>query len=151
MTDVERTIEAICRIPIDFHAEGVSELDLVRRSGYLTSRGAITVKGIDDVLRRHPGWVDAWFGLSDDQRSSPASWVDEHGPSAYAVGYYDASVDLQQAPLVFDDRVAACAEFVSRHLDAITQTIERVEAMRRPGESDRAAATRLTRMKGGRR
>jgi hypothetical protein len=48
--------------------------------------------------------------------------------------------------MLFNDRVRACAEFVSLELESLTRTIARLDAARLGGESDLEVATRLTQM-----
>jgi hypothetical protein len=137
----------VCRLPIDFRSLGTfSEVDLVRESGYLSALSAVTVELLADCLANHPDWCDAWFGWSDDKRSSPSWWLDGTGPSEYRLGYYDPSLERQAEPILFNDRVRACAEFVSLELESLTRTIARIDAARLGGESDLEVAIRLTQM-----
>jgi hypothetical protein len=121
--DIGPTVEAVCRLPIDFHTLGdVSPVELVRRSGYRGQEGQVTVDVIADCLAKHNDWVEAWFVWSDDQRFSPAWWLNARSPSGYEVGYYDPKLARQAKPSFFEDKVSACAEFVIRviaQLDAL--------------------------------
>jgi hypothetical protein len=146
MDDPDRTIEALCRLPVDFHALGnVSPVDLVVRSGYPAVASQVTADRARRCLAAHPDWVDSWFVWSDDQRSSPAWWLAEKSATTYEVGYSDPKLERQEPPLVFDDRVRACAEFMVRAIASIEASRRRVEATRMPGESYLDAAVRLSR------
>ena len=146
MDDVDRTIEALCRLPVDFHTEGnVSPINLIVRSGYPAVASQLTVDRVRRCLAAHPNWVDSWFIWSDDQRSSPAWWLAEKSATTYEVGYYDPKHEREEPPLVFDDRVRACAEFMVRAIGSIERSRLRVEAIRMPGESYVDAAMRLSR------
>lgn len=68
-------------------------------------------------------------------RSSPAWWLAERSATTYEIGSYDPTLDRQESPLVFDDRLRACAEFIVRQ-------IESIEASRWRGEAIRMAANR---------
>jgi hypothetical protein len=115
---LDSVVEAVCRLPIDFRSlRKFSEVELLRESGYLSARAAVTLELLADCLANHPDWCDAWFGWSDDKRSSPSWWLDGTGPSEYRVGYYDPSLERQAEPMLFNDRARACAEFVSRELE----------------------------------
>lgn len=120
MDDANRTVEALCRLPVDFHALGnVSAIDLVIRSGYPAVASQVTADRARRCLAVHPDWVDAWFVWSDDQRSSPAWWLAETSATTYEVGYHDPNLEPREPPLVFKERVHACAEFMVRAMASI--------------------------------
>jgi hypothetical protein len=149
MDAMDRVVEAVCRLPIDFESLGnVSEVELVRRSGYLDLRKQMTVDHLATCLRDHPDWVRAWFLWSDNQRSSPNWWLAGWISHEYTLGYYDPKVDREAPPMRFDDKVEACAEYVSRAIASTADTIDRIEAIRQPGESDLDAAIRLSHTEG---
>jgi hypothetical protein len=117
---VDVMIEALCRLPIDFHEQmDVSALDLVRRSGYPSRPGSVSAPTIADCLARHPDWVEAWFVWSGDIRGSPSWWLDRNEAGEYLVGRYDPTLRRQAPPLVVGDKVRACAEFVSRYVESV--------------------------------
>ena len=122
MERLDRTIEALCRLPVDFHTEGdVSPIDLIVRSGYPALMSPLRVDRVRRCLGDHPDWVDSWFVWSANQRSSPAWWLAEKSATTYEVGYYDSKLERQEPPLVFDDRVEACAEFMMRAISSIDE------------------------------
>ncbi len=113
MSDV---IAAVCRIPIDFYADDVSTLALVRGSGYEAARSELTVDHLVDHFSTHPELVDAWLAWSEDNRSSPAWYIEAIGSRDYEVGYYTTGRQLQ---FRFKDRVRACSEFVAHYLEHV--------------------------------
>ena len=145
MDDMDRTVEAVCRLVVDFRVLGnVSAVDLVVMSGYQSAADRITVDRVTECLNAHPDWVEAWLMWSQDQRSSPAWWVAARSTSGYEVGYHDPRLKRQRPPFVFDDKVRACGEFVVRAAQSIEDGRQRVEAGRKPGESYIDAAIRLS-------
>ena len=120
MGDVDRTIEALCRLPIDFRrTRNVSTIDLVVRSGYPAVASQVTADHVRRYLAGKPDLVDSWFAWSDDQRSSAGWWLAEKSATTYEIGYHDPKRERQEAPLAFDDRVRACAEFIVRAIELI--------------------------------
>ena len=118
MPDADDVVEAVCRLPLDFYAiESVSAVDLVRRSGYLALRHDVTVARLTTCLREHPGWVDAWFAWSADNRSSPAWYVRESNPGTFELGFYEGPGGVPTETLT--DKTRAAAEFVHRYLDQV--------------------------------
>jgi hypothetical protein len=104
---VESATVALCRLPIDYHGrQPISELQLLRASGYRENREAITVKELMVCLRSHPAWVEGWIDLSADQRVSEGWYVVREGGRC-AVGRIPGG-----SKTYFDDCVAATAEFV---------------------------------------
>ena len=57
-------------------------------------------------LRQHPDWVEAWFGLSGDQRVSEG-WYLARDDSSCVLGRIPGGPKTY-----FDDCSVACAEFV---------------------------------------
>ncbi len=109
-------------MPVDFYALGnVSALELVRRSGYPAARCEVTTERLAACLGGHPGWVDAWFGWSQDNRSTPAWYVRATTAGQYEVGSVgrDGSVATQ---LFMGDKVAACAEYICRAVAQIADS-----------------------------
>ncbi len=114
-------VTAACRLPIDFSRGSVSAIELLVRSGYLTVRRDITLERLSDCLAMHPEWIDAWLQWSEDNRSSPSWYIETLGPDEFEVGHYNGGRSSQ---MQFDDRVRACAEFVSRELEQLAETAE---------------------------
>jgi hypothetical protein len=86
----------------------------VRRSGYHSVRREITVDRLSDCLATDPDLVDAWLMWSEDNRSTPAWYIESLDTGAFEVGYYDHGRTSQ---LTFDDRIRACAEYVRHYLE----------------------------------
>ena len=116
--EVDIVVEAVSRLPVDYEELGrYSARELVRRTGFKNHRPRVTVERIQACLAEHPDWVDAWFGWSEDNRGVPAWYVLRSGPDVFRVGRIDH--ESESEPLVFDDRVRACAEYVHREVAAI--------------------------------
>jgi hypothetical protein len=114
----DRIVERVCRLPIDFDARRTASVaDLVRESGYVTARAAVTVERLGACLAEHPDWVEAWFQWSADNRSTPAWYVTELPSGGFELGYHDGPDS--PPPVVLADRVPAAAAFVRRHLDHV--------------------------------
>jgi hypothetical protein len=114
-TTLDEVVEAVCRLPLDFHAIGyVSVLDLVRRSGYGTKGSDVTVERLAKCLLDHPDWVERWFRWSMDNRGSPAWYIRETESGDFELGFSQGSDS--PPPLIIADKVQAAAEFVHRYL-----------------------------------
>ena len=114
MPSVAEVVTAVCRLPIDFRRGKVSAIALVRRSGYLAAPHEVTAERLADRLATDPDLVDAWLTWSEDNRSTPAWYIESLGKGGFEVGYYDHGRTSQ---VVFDDRISACAEYVRRYLE----------------------------------
>lgn len=119
MPSVAEVVTAVCRLPIDFRRGNVSARNLVRRSGYLGARREVTVERLTERLATDADLVDAWLTWSEDNRSTPAWYIESLGAGAFEVGYYDHGRTSQ---VVFDDRIRACAEYVRRYLEQFEGT-----------------------------
>jgi hypothetical protein len=125
--DLDVVVAAVCRLPLDFHSiHTMSGVDLVRRSGYLSVRSDVTVERLSQCLREHPDWVNQWFAWSDDTRGSPAWRVFEKRSGQFHLSYYDEPGS--PPPMVFTDKVQACAEYVHREIEEIADLSEHIAA-----------------------
>ena len=107
-----KMVATACRIPIEFRSRGdVSLNELVRHSGYLDRPEELTTATVRSELLADTTLVDAWFAYSEDKRASSGWYLVVRGPQAYEVGLVPGG-----DPLLFSDRVDACAEFVVREL-----------------------------------
>jgi hypothetical protein len=61
--------------------------------------------------------VDAWFDYSEAQRCVPCWFVVESSPGVYEIGLQGGTQPHLRAK--FDDRLAACAEYVHIEVDDI--------------------------------
>jgi hypothetical protein len=119
MDDFELVVEAVCRLPVDYIEFGDrSPVELVRRSGV---RGRLEDLSLDQVVRcldRHPDWVDAWIGWSEDLRGSPTWYIRaDEADGGFEVGYLDrARLSNQQR---FSDRTRACAAYILHEIELI--------------------------------
>ena len=104
----------VCRMPLDFQSGDQPPSELLRRSGYLTGRSGLTVETLVDCLSGHPDMVQAWTNWSRDKRADKGWYLE-----GLVVGYYEGGV--RHTPMTFDDRVRACAEFVLREVESISE------------------------------
>jgi hypothetical protein len=115
MPSLDDVLTAVCRLPIDFERGGVSAIVLIRQSGYLALRREVIVERLSECLTKDPGLVDAWIKWSEDNRSGPAWYISTLGPREFEVAYLDHGRSSQHRR--FDDKVCACAEYVSHELE----------------------------------
>jgi hypothetical protein len=128
MPDVTSITDAVARLAFDHYALRTwSEVELLARSGYMTSRPEVSEQLLAQSLSRHSDWIDAWFRLSGDNRSSPAWWVGGAGPGRYEIGFFDIDRENRLGPLPFTDKALACAAYVKRHVETTADLIERDE------------------------
>ena len=114
MPSAAEVVTTVCRLPLDFRRGNVSANDLVRRSGYLAARNEVTVERIAAYLASDPDLVDAWLMWSEDNRSTPAWYIESLDAGAFEVGYFDHGRTSQ---VTIDDRNRACAEYVRHYLE----------------------------------
>ncbi len=120
MPNVDDVVQAVCRLPLDFHAtRTMSAVDLVRASGYPAVRSEVTVERLATCLRDHPDWVEQWFEWSADNRGSPAWYLLVSGSGEFQLGFYEGPDS--QPPVTLTDKVHAAAEFVHRYLEQVAE------------------------------
>src|SRR5262245_21870379 len=115
----ENVLKALCHLPLDFAAGGVTVIRLLRASGYARE---VTEQDIEEYLRAHPSLFDAWYAYSD-QRSSAAFYLAAPGEgvdrkNGLRVGYMYSSGELAPEE-TFADKFAACARFVKMHAEQL--------------------------------
>jgi hypothetical protein len=109
------TVEDVCRLAWDYRTmRTMSARDLVARSGYRERWRSITVAMLEDTLRRHPEWVDAWIQWSEDKRVTSGWSITDCGESGFVVGD-----DPTKPPVRYADRTLACAVFVRNEVASI--------------------------------
>jgi hypothetical protein len=97
-------LDRICRLPTDFHRGSKSAHQLVHEAGI--ERSSLSAASVASVLRSNPTLVDEWLRWSEDQRSTSGYYfLEEQGQ--YVVGRHPGGEFA-----AFDDRIAACAEFI---------------------------------------
>jgi hypothetical protein len=108
------TVEDVCRLAWDYHVIGNrSARELIARSGYPNRWRSISVGLLEDTLRHHPDWVDAWIQWSEDKRGGSGWYISDCGESAFDVGCYPTP------PVRYGDRTQACSVFVQNELASI--------------------------------
>lgn len=113
-------VDRICRIPGALRERGdVSVYELVRTSGYQEHRAAITRDSLLAVLSRDAVLVEEWIAYSQDKRTSSGWAMSELFGGGYAVGFYPSG-----QPTRFEDKAAACAEFVLQEIASVLESVE---------------------------
>jgi hypothetical protein len=109
------TVEDVCRLAWDYRTmRTMSARELVARSGYRERWRSVTVAILEEALRHHPEWVDAWIHWSEDKRISSGWSITDCGESGFDVGE-----DSTKPPVRYADRMRACAVFVRHEVASI--------------------------------
>ena len=117
-------VARICEIPVEFKARGdVSVLQLIRESGFEAQHVTVTVDALCKYLRDKPALIDAWFGYSEDKRTSSGWYILQRPNGQFEVAFFPKGESLITA-----NRASACAEFVLREIRAIAAELA-VEAL----------------------
>jgi hypothetical protein len=108
-------VARICAVPIELRRRGtVSVAELVAESGYGADPTSLMVEAVSRYLRAHPELIEAWFGYSEDKRTSSGWYVTERSGGMFEIGWHPAGDRVSVS-----DRADACAEFVVREVRAI--------------------------------
>lgn len=115
-----KIVASVCRLPRDFREKGtVSMRWLLETSGYMARADEITERHLETYLREHPELVNWWIAQSEDNRGSPAWYLQERTDahkrgSAWVVGCYPGAVRQE-----FTDRFEACAFYIKRFVEEV--------------------------------
>lgn len=116
--NLDEVVAAVCRLPIDYTLSRTSSaVDLLRSSGYLALRAAITTEDLARYLVKHDDCVTAWLQWSEDTRATPSWYITERAADETIVGYFDKTHTSKV--LKFNDRIQAYATYVHRSLESI--------------------------------
>ena len=107
----ELSVRRICNLPIDFRSGEKSAIDLVRASGI--GFRSLTTAEVLPVLQSNPMLIDEWISWSEDQRCTPAYYIQQEG-DCYVVGRLPEGEQVE-----FDDRFRACADFIVKAVNLI--------------------------------
>lgn len=109
------TVEDVSRLAWDYHAIRTSSArELIARTGYADRWRSIDVGRLEETLRLHPDWVDAWIQWSQDKRVGSGWYITRCGDSAFDVGCHPTV-----PPVRYADPTTACAVFVRHELASI--------------------------------
>jgi hypothetical protein len=114
--------EKISAMPELYERGDESTARMLLGSGYLDSPQALTVKDVEEALRRHPGLADRWLERGHDQRLA-GGWSIECDHGQYKVQSY-AGGDA----LVEKKKLHAVAEFIVRYVGFIGDVLSRHRA-----------------------
>jgi len=98
-----------------------SMIDLLAEVGGPAAIAGIRVADLAAALRDRPECVRAWVGYSEDNRSSPA-WFIQASPngSKWVVGFYPDGESVQ-----YDTASDACSHYIRHYLDQLCMNIVR--------------------------
>lgn len=122
--ELDEILTAVCRIPEDLHQyPHVSEVELLRASGYVECADRILESAIAERFARSSQLLDSWLTYSCDQRATPSWYLnsieEKNGPGAqWVVGWMPRS-GPKPSEEVFANRVSATAAFAKRTLECL--------------------------------
>lgn len=93
-----------------------------RTEGVLDDVAQISEATVEEYLRENPELVDQWVGLSEDQRCTPAWYVER---STWVVGYVSKTQSILRRS--FPDGFKAVAYFIKRHSEELVRSAETEE------------------------
>jgi hypothetical protein len=116
-------------MPKDHRDRGdVSMLDLLKESGFEVEHEIPSAKSIKHYLKSNPQLIQFWILETEDQRYSPAWFIDapDDGSSdeGWAVGYIERGGFVSQK-VTFPDRFHACSFFVVKKVESLAQLLFR--------------------------
>jgi hypothetical protein len=108
-------IARICALPVQFKARGdVSVLQLVEESGYRNAPSELVAELVVRHLSEHPELIEAWFGYSEDKRTSSGWYLVQRSGDTFEIGYFPKGEQM-----LIKGRAQACAEFIVREVREI--------------------------------
>jgi hypothetical protein len=116
-SDARITVANVVRLPRRFAArDDVSMFTLLVESGYLVHHAAIDPAVIRESLVREVGCVDDWMTYSYNKRTVSGWYCCETEEGGFVVGYAGGTGE-KGAPIVYSDRLEACAHFIKNELE----------------------------------
>ncbi|MBN1909483.1 MAG: hypothetical protein JW818_07085 [Pirellulales bacterium] len=110
-------IEALCRLPIDYHAIGTKTLiQLMEDAGYFENTASANESAIASCLKEHSDYCDEWIGYSQDRRTF-SGWVISERNGVFSVFYHPNG----STTLDFTEKASACAAFMVRELKSLAR------------------------------
>ena len=104
-------LEALCRVPESFRADGKKSFaQLVREAG-LDRSSRLDGEDLLEILRSDSSLVEAWLRWSEHKRVS-SGWYFRSEREGFVVAFYPGG-DRS----VFQDSVHACAEFIVKETE----------------------------------
>jgi hypothetical protein len=109
----DEVIERICSLPADFFNGAKPMVQLVSASGIDACPAALTVANLSGYLTDHPELIEEWLRWSENKRVT-SGWYFVRQTDHYIVGFHPKGESF-----VLADPALACAEFVTREVEAI--------------------------------
>jgi hypothetical protein len=120
----DKVIATLCTLPMSHKLRGdVSEVDLIRESGYLNIGTQILESDIEAHLRQRPELIDVWLQHSEDQRCSPAWYLvppkpTERDATTWRIGY-TPQTSTEHKEREYGDAYSACAWFIKNAAETL--------------------------------
>jgi len=120
----ETVVESLCDMPAAFRTRrDVSMVALIAESGYLTCADDVTEEEIERHLRAKPDLVKQWVEHSEDQRCTPARFLElpdgtDTQPDQCIVGCVEENGSRSEKK-GFSDPFAACAYYIKRESESL--------------------------------
>lgn len=114
---ISNAIERLIHLPIDFHTNGhVSEVALLKASGYFELHNQITEDKIIEILKVHPHVIAEWLQWSEDNRSSNRWGFSRGDNGKCSVGHWPEDKEFEE--INTNDEFYACAAFIKREAES---------------------------------
>jgi hypothetical protein len=124
--DITTTIRAVCEMAKQFEERGnVSEIALLRESGYLENPDQITEADILEYLRHYPDLINTWLLQSQNKRTTHSWYMkspddNDSQSNVWIVGFYPGD-EIHE----FRDEASACAFYVKQEAEQIRHIMEK--------------------------
>lgn len=116
---IEQIINEIIKIPQTFYELGnISEISLLKKTGYFEEYEKVDVKKIYKELKKQPGYVNDWLQWSDDQRCIPCYHFKQTVNGKYLVDYLSEKIEREMVT-EFSDILEACAFYIKSHIERV--------------------------------
>jgi len=110
-------VQAICRFPKIYSELNLSAIEIVRKSKYWEYRDSITMKDIEDEVKKDLTIVDLWLQFTDDKRWTPA-WGLSHFDNDYTLFYMFRNGNTE-IKVKYKDGFKACARLIRLEMEGI--------------------------------
>jgi len=118
--EIDETIRRLIHLPHELHRiNTVSIIELLRESSYFDNYNNISVENIHDALNLYPECVNEWMQYSEDKRASSGFYIKQEECKKYIIGFINVNGNHNFQPVVYDDRIEACAFFIKKEAESI--------------------------------
>jgi hypothetical protein len=115
---IEKCLEKICNLPVDFEVSNKTSVDLLLESKYKEFSNEVSQKEIKNYLLLHRNLIDDWKIWSENKRT--LGYYLLINSEKYFIGSLDknGNENLSKSFMTAED---ACAEFILREVSAILE------------------------------